>query len=131
MKKLNALDISLIIGVVVASVLFGVLYAHTVFGGAQEMQVTLTMTEDTDAARYIKIGDELWLSGGDTVLGTVSSVKSLDGGGIAITVRADVRSTNGVSRAGGVTLKLGKTYPFYTKRILGSAVCDSITGGQQ
>ena len=112
MKKLNALDISIIIGVIVASVLFGVLYAHTVFGNSQEMQVTLTMTENTDAAKYIKIGDEVWLSDGDAVLGTVASVRSQDGGGIAITVRANVYSKDGISKAGGVTLKLGKTYPF-------------------
>ena len=73
MKKLNALDISIIIGVIVASALFGVLYAHTVFGNSQEMQVTLTMTENTDAAKYIKIGDEVWLSDGDAVLGSSSA----------------------------------------------------------
>lgn len=131
MKKLNALDISIIIGVIVASVLFGVLYAHTVLGSSQEMQITLIMTENTDAAKYIKIGDVVWISDQNSVLGTVASVKSQDGGGIAITVKADVYSNNGISKADGVTLKLGKTYPFYTKRILGSAVCDSIVGGQK
>ncbi len=129
MKKLNALDVSIIITAVTVAVLFGVLFAHSNIGSASPAQITLNMTENTDSAKYVKIGDSVWI--GDSLLGSVSSVKSLDGGGIAITINASVTKKDGFTRVGTIDIKLGKSYTFRTKRILGSAVCDSISGERQ
>lgn len=129
MKKLNALDISIIIAAVTAAVLFGVMFAHSSIGTTSPAQITLNMTENTDSAKYVKIGDSVWI--GDSLLGSVSSVKSVDGGGIAITISASVTQKNGFTKVGDIDIKLGKSYSFRTKRILGSAVCDSISGEKQ
>lgn len=127
MKKFNALDITIVAAAIAIAVILGVLFARISFGDTVQAQITLNMTEDTDAAKYIKIGDSVWLED-DALLGSVASIKSLESGGIAITVNASVTAKDGTKSVNGIVLKLGKTYRFHTKRVLGIAVCDSISG---
>lgn len=127
MKKFNALDITITAAAIAVAVILGVLFARISFRGTVQAQITLSMTEDTDAAKYIKIGDSVWLED-DVLLGSVASIRSLESGGIAITVNAAVNAKDGTNSIGDLVLKLGKTYRFHTKRVLGNAVCDSISG---
>lgn len=127
MKRFNVLDISMAIVGIMAAVILGVFIAHVSFGNTARVQITLNMTEDTDSAKYIKIGDDIWLDN-DTLLGSVSSIKSLESGGIAITLNATLTVIDGAYSINSTALKLGKSYSFRTKRITGVALCDAISG---
>ncbi len=127
MKRFNVLDISMAIVGIMAAVILGVFIAHVSFGNTARVQITLNMTEDTDSAKYIKIGDDIWLEN-DTLLGSVSSIKSLESGGIAITLNATLTVIDGAYSINSTALKLGKSYSFRTKRITGVALCDAISG---
>ena len=127
MKRFNVLDISMAIVGIMAAVILGVFIAHVSFGNTARVQITLNMTEDTDSAKYIKIGDDIWLEN-DTLLGSVSSIKSLESGGIAITLNATLTVIDGAYSINSTALKLGKSYSFRTKRITGVALRDAISG---
>lgn len=127
MKRFNVLDISMAIAGIMATVILSVFIAHVNFGNTARVQITLNMTEDTDSAKYIKIGDDLWIDN-DTLLGSVSSIKSLESGGIAITLNATLTVIDGAYSINSTALKLGKSYSFRTKRITGVALCDAISG---
>ena len=131
MKRFNSLDMLMTAAAVTAAVIVCFFLIRTNFFDTRNMQITLIITEDIDdSAKHLKSGDTVWIADSDNALGTIASLKSTDGG-LAVTVDAAVTEKGGVKYAGGTVMKLGKSYTFRTKRVVGDAVCEAIDGGSK
>ncbi|MEG1743025.1 MAG: hypothetical protein RR246_02540 [Clostridia bacterium] len=122
MKKINAFDLLVICFLITATVAGTVFAAKQITTASDHALITLLICENiTESAPFLKVGDTLFFLDGSEI-GTVSALKSRSNG-IAVTVNATIKDDMLI---GKTKMKLGKTYSFFTKRILGDAECTGI-----